>query len=588
MKPIEKMLNPASPFDGKKRITHCKKAEFQNRDVKENQSGCEFPLTTKPESLTSADLSRPRSVELREKQVSEMHKPGSCDQFRAELDEIRTKLSNDDFCFEHIEECKKELSSLINERTGFLYFNKISTIPFFIESSEKTQKIKKMFNRCKNDFKALMTINPDDCFDKMLTKVGLIFRLCKHYSLPTPISNIKKLLNNAAISGEFNKSNLSLIEMHHVFFSEHLPVLLLFDLLLDGSFDNTSELFCPVLSNHLKNYKTIRLSDINFGHSPLNIDFESTDHHTQTLWTLFSILGYWDTSDHFYFEYFADALKTQRAIYLIDNDSFIKYLTMRMDTDFYFCDCIKDLTKSPKEFDVPKLNLHLHKLRNISITNFLNPRYETIFALKTFSISNYMNDKHAECLYDHFKKCQQKHYSSTLIDLLHRPPVLQEAEVEQRISEIDTRIINTINENLSEDSKVLFMGLLEDNKQKVGNAAQIRMKKISIMTDIISTLTNIEHSTAKNMIDPVQLILIKQPWKTPYGHIFDEFTMFRAIRITSNRRETGKCPVTGGDLSFEKSSLLLELLSTIEEIPKGIKDKIETLFLMLHTVITEW
>ncbi|MBO9497807.1 hypothetical protein J7438_27540, partial [Thalassotalea sp. G20_0] len=160
-----------------------------------------------------------------------------------------------------------------------------------------------------------------------------------------------------------------------------------------------------------------------------------------------------------------------------------------------------------------------------------------------------MDDKHAGCLYDHFKKCQQKYYSSTLIDLLHRPPVLQEAEVEQRISEIDTRIINTINENLSEDSKVLFMGLLEDNKQKVGNAAQIRMKKISIMTDIISTLTNIEHSTAKNMIDPVQLILIKQPWKTPYGHIFDEFTMFHAIRITSNRRETGKCPVTGGDLS---------------------------------------
>lgn len=347
-------------------------------------------------------------------------------------------------------------------------------------------------------------------------------------------------------------------------------------------------MFFSVISYQLKNYKAVSLSDINFGHSSLNIDFESTDHHTQTLWILFSILGYWDTSDHYYFEYFADALKTQRAIHLIENDSFIKYLTMRMDTDFYFCDCIKDLIKPDNHFHSPKLNTHLDKLRNSSITNFLNPRHEIIFALKTFSVSNYMHDEHAGCLYDHFKKSQNKHYSSKLIDLLHKPPVLEEAEVEKRMSEVDTKIINIINENLSEDSKALFMGLLKAKEIKVDNAAQVHMKKISIMTDIISTLTNIDRSTAKNMIDPVQLILIKQPWKTPYGHIFDEETMYGAIGITGNLWGTGKCPITGGDLSFKDSSLLLELRSDIEEIPKEIKDKIESLFLMLHTVITEW
>lgn len=162
---------------------------------------------------------------MKEAQIKERHKFSSSDQLQAELEEIKTKLSNDGFCFEDIEECKKELTSLVKERTGFLYFNKISTIPFFIESSKKTQKIKKIFNRCKNDFKELTTINPDDCFDETLKKLGLILRLCKHYSLPTSTIKIKEVFNKAYISCEFNKSTLSSIEeKDRIFFSEHLSV----------------------------------------------------------------------------------------------------------------------------------------------------------------------------------------------------------------------------------------------------------------------------------------------------------------------------------------------------------------------------
>lgn len=472
----------------------------------------------------------------------------SHDQFRAELGEIKKRLSDD--CLRSIEDCKAELKSIIDADHGIYRYKENQNILFHVEESDSVNTVKLLFNRIFSSIADLLSITDRNSREK----IELILLVCKHFQYTSCIPELEKAISDYDNSGKEFCDSLSDFKKREEYFRKAVPNCLAFDLLLDGHFNLESGLFdilsAIIYKNHLINFPpSKRMFKFEFDNS-INI---------QMIWTLISVMDFWKTGSSYspnLLDSFVEEVYEHQGIKLREDDDLIKYIAMRIDTND-----IKDFICFHRKGS--PLMQHIDKINREEMSDCITPPEKLIHILKRFIRSDCIKD-FANSLFDYFKMFDNS-FSSYFLALLKKKPVITLAKVEEFIDVTDERLHRMSEEYFLSLKKQELSEILTLEKEKAAynqEVLDLSEKKMNLIAEINALKLGVNKLIAKSITDPITLDIIEDAVITRYGHSFDRKSITRWLE----KNET--CPITRQRLTLRKIYPNRNLQAIIDDLPQ--------------------
>ena len=508
-------------------------------------------ITSCPEcgSLISANSSFDHAAPSRKKFLTAYNTQSttSHDQFRAELGEIKERLSDD--CLQSIEDCKAQLKSIIDADHGIYRYKENQNILFHVEESDSVKTVNILFNRIFSSIANSLSITDRNSREK----IELILLVCKHFQL-SRIPELEKAISDYDNSGKEFCDSLSNFKKYEEYFRNAVTNCLAFDLLLDGNFNLESGLFEVVSAIIYKNHL------VNFPPSKRMFKFEFDNNiNVQMIWTLISVMNFWKTGSSYspnLLDSFVEAVYDHQGIKLREDDDLIKYIAMRIDTND-----IKDFICFQRKGS--PLMQHIDKINREEMSDCITPPEKLIHILKRFVRSDCIKEL-ANSLFDYFKMFDDN-CSSYFLESLKKKPVITLPKVEEFIDTADKRLHRMSEEYFLSLKKQELSEILALEKEKAAcnqEVLDLSEKKMNLIAEINALKLGVNKLIAKSITDPITLDIIEDAVITRYGHSFDRKS------ITKWLEKNQTCPITRQRLTLRKIYPNRNLQAIIDDLPQ--------------------
>ena len=500
-------------------------------------------------SLISANPSFDHAAPSRKKFLTAYNTQSttSHDRFRAELGEIKERLSDD--CLQSIEDCKAQLKSIIDADHGIYRYKENQNILFHVEESDSVKTVNILFNRIFSSIANSLSITDRNSREK----IELILLVCKHFQL-SRIPELEKAISDYDNSGKEFCDSLSNFKKYEEYFRNAVTNCLAFDLLLDGNFNLESGLFEVVSAIIYKNHL------VNFPPSKRMFKFEFDNNiNVQMIWTLISVMNFWKTGSSYspnLLDSFVEAVYDHQGINLREDDDLIKYIAMRIDTND-----IKDFICFQQKGS--PLMQHIDKINTEEMSDCITPPEKLIHILKRFVRSDCIKEL-ANSLFDYFKMFDDN-CSSYFLESLKKKPVITLPKVEEFIDMADKRLHRMSEEYFLSLKKQELSEILALEKEKAAcnqEVLDLSEKKMNLIAEINALKLGVNKLIAKSITDPITLDIIEDAVITRYGHSFDRKS------ITKWLEKNQTCPITRQRLTLRKIYPNRNLQAIIDDLPQ--------------------